>query len=264
MYGRGYQSGGLGFGPPITPDVVKQLLAANFAIFVLQLLSYGWTGGDVLTDLGALTPREFWHGSLWQPCTYMFLHGGLGHVAMNMLMLWMFGSPLALAWGARRFLRLYFACGVGAGLIIATLPYVLGAVGLHFPSLSANIPTLGASGAIFGVLLAYSFTFPNRTIVLIFPPVAFRAIWLIPILFLLEVMFGPANVSHVGHLGGALVAWLWMSRESDHRLLPSVAQIKLRWRRMRMRKRLRAVQREESDWRARGRRDRDRDDRTLH
>jgi len=264
MYGRGYQSGGLGFGPPITPDIVKQLLIANVGVFVAQTLSFGWGRGDLLTGLGSLTPTEFWHGQIWQPFTYMFLHAGIGHLAMNMLALWMFGSALALAWGTRRFLELYLVCGVGAGLIIATLPYVFGAVGLHFPSMSPYIPTLGASGAIYGVLLAYSFAFPDRTIMLIFPPVAFRAIWLIPILFLMEMTMGGANVSHVGHLGGVVVACLWMARGGNGRLLPSVAQLKLRWRRLRMRNRLRSVQRKELAWRERGRRGSDRVDHTLH
>lgn len=267
MYGRGYQRGGLGFGPPITPEIVKQLLLANGAVFVAQILSVGWMRADLLSTVGALTPAEFWRGRIWQPFTYMFLHAGIGHLAMNMLALWMFGSPLALAWGARRFLQLYFVCGVGAGLIIAALPYLLSAIGLQFGSTSPFLSTLGASGAIYGVLLAYSFTFPNRTIVLIFPPVAFRAIWLIPILFLMEATIGGSNVSHVGHLGGALIAWLWLSRGRDGRLLPSMAQLKLRWRRLRMRNRLRAVQREDLEWRARERRDAERkgrNDRSLH
>ena len=109
---------------------------------------------------------------------------------------------------SRRFLQLYFVSGVGAGLLIATIPYLLGLLGLQFSSTNPMIPTVGASGAIYGVLLAYSLAFPNRTIMLIFPPVAFRAIWLIPILFLIEAILGDSRVSHVGHLGGALVAWL--------------------------------------------------------
>lgn len=267
MYGRGYQSGGLGFGPPITPDVIKQLLIANAAVFALSVLAHGWGHAGLLDELGALVPSEFWRGRIWQPFTYMFLHAGLGHLGMNMLALWMFGSPLALAWGPRRFLQLYFVCGVGAGLVIATIPYALGLFGLYFPSMDPRIGTVGASGAIYGVLLAYSLAFPNRTIVLLFPPVAFRAIWLIPILFLLEAILGDPRVSHVGHLGGALIAWLWLRRGRGDRLLPTMAQLRLRWRRLRMRNRLRAVQREDLEWRARARRGerRDgRDDRTLH
>ena len=250
----------MGFGPPITPPVVKQLLIANAAVFVAQILFQGW-GLESLVALGAVTPREFWSGALWQPFTYMFLHGGIGHIALNMLALWMFGSPLALVWGTRRFLRFYLFCGVAAGLLIVALPYLFGLFGLHFSSLSPNIPTLGASGAIYGVLLAYSLTWPNRTIMLIFPPVAFRAIWLIPILFLMESMTGPSNVSHVGHLGGAAAAWHYLQREGGTGSLPTLEQLRYRWRRWRMRGRLRAVRREDEILRERSR---DPHDRTIH
>lgn len=253
MYGRGYQGGGygLGFGPPTTPPVIKQLLIANLAIFVAQF------AGLVPTRLLAATPIDVWqHGWIWQPFTYMWLHGGLGHVGMNMFVLWMFGSPVALLWGPQRFLRFYLGCGVGAGIIIVSWPWVaywLGAPGAQ----ALAMPTLGASGAIFGVLLAYSLTWPDRTIMFIFPPVAFRAIWLIPILFFLEIYLGPANISHVGHLGGVLVGWLLLRGHGDVGRLPSLEQLKYRWRRWRMRRRLRAVQQEE--WR-----DRDRPGPWLH
>jgi membrane associated rhomboid family serine protease len=251
----------MSFGPPVTPDVVKQLVIANVVAFVLQTLSFGRGGADALARLGAITPSEFWGGAVWQPFTYLFLHGGVFHLAMNMLTLWMFGSPLALAWGTRRFLELYFVSGVGAGLLIAVLPYVLSIVGLHFPSMSAYASTLGASGAVYGVILAYSLTWPNRTIMLIFPPVAMRAIWLIPALFLLEAWSGGGNISHTGHLGGVAMAWLWMQRRNGGRLLPTVTELRWRWQRWRMRGRLAAVRREEADARARSRTD---NDRRLH
>ena len=93
------------------------------------------------------------------------------------------------------------------------------------------------------MLLAYSLTWPDRTIMLIFPPVAFRAIWLIPLLFFMEIYFGPANVSHVGHLGGVLVGWLLLRSQGDARGLLSLDQIRWRFKRWRMRKRLRACRR---------------------
>ena len=243
MYGRGYQPGGLGFGPPITPPVVKQLLIANFAVFAAQIL-----GGLGRLPLEAV-PADFWtRGFLWQPFTYMFLHGGLGHIAANMFTLWMFGSQLALLWGPQRFLRFYLACGVGAGLLIVTYPWIPVLLGASSP-MTLTIPTLGASGAVFGVLLAYSLTWPDRTIMLIFPPVAFRAIWLIPLLFFMEIYFGPPNVSHLGHLGGVLVGWLLLRARGDAGRLMTLDQLKYRWRRWRMRRRLRAVQMD--DWRSR-------------
>ena len=254
MYGRGTRQAGFGFGPPVTPDVIKQLLLANFVLFVVQQVSPG------ITELFAIRPILVWHeGYLWQVFTYMWLHGSLGHLAMNLLALWMFGSPLAMAWGAARFLRFYLVCGVGAGMLIAAWPYLVYLLGIGGPGNLMPI-TLGASGAIYGVLLAYSLTWPDRTIMLIFPPVALRAIWLIPGLFLMTmIMYPGGNVSHVGHLGVVLVGWLYLRRSGHPNSVITVSQLKHRWRRFRMRQRLRAVR--EDDFEARRRRD---NDRTLH
>ena len=101
------------------------------------------------------------------------------------------------------------------------------------------------------MILAYSLTWPDRTIMLIFPPVAFRAIWLIPALFFMTLFFGGGNVSHVGHLGGVIVGWLYLRREGDAGSLFSWAQLKYRWRRYRMRRKLRAVQYDEYEARRR-------------
>jgi len=254
VYGRGYRQPGLGFGPPITPDVIKQLLVVNFVVYVAQQLR------PELTEVFAVRPLMVWQeGYLWQPFSYMWLHGSLGHLAMNLLSLWMFGSPLALAWGAKRFLQFYLVCGVGAGFLIASWPYLAYGLGISGPD-SLRSYTLGASGAIYGVLLAYSLTWPDRTIMLIFPPVAFRAIWLIPGLFFMTLLMDPrGNVSHVGHLGGVLVGWLYLRRSGHADRVITVAQLKHRWRRFRMRQRLRAVR--DEDFEARRRRDHDR---TLH
>ena len=239
MYGQGggrrgnQQPSGLGFGPPVTPQIVKQLLIANTAIYVAQNVVPG------LFAVGALTPRLFIEqGFLWQPFTYMWLHGGIWHLLMNLFVLWMFGSQLALLWGPKRFLRFYLICGVGAGFFIVAIPFVTQMV--HGPG-ELEIPTVGASGAIYGVLLAYSLTWPNRTIMLIFPPVAFRAIWLIPALFLMSWASGAQNVSHVGHLGGVVVAWLYLRRSGDAGRLFSFEQLRFRWRRYRLRKQMRTV-----------------------
>ena len=231
----------MGFGPPVTPPVIKQLLIANAVVFFAQYAFQQLPVWGLLTA----SPTDFWrHGYVWQPFTYMWLHGGLGHILANMFGLWMFGSPVALVWGPQRFLRYYLLCGVGAGLIIVSYPWIPVLLGGTSP-LSLQYPTLGASGAIFGVLLAYSLTWPDRTIMLIFPPVAFRAIWLIPLLFFMEIYFGPANVSHLGHLGGVLVGWLLLRSQGDTRGLLSLDQVKWRFKRWRMRKRLRSVQMEQ-------------------
>jgi len=238
VYGRGHSSPGLGFGPPVTPSIIKQLLIANAAVFVAQMLFSRQLVQTpigvipIIEYFGAVTPMLFWGKSyLWQPFTYMWLHGGFAHILLNCFALWMFGSQLALAWGAKRFLRYYLLCGVGAGFIIATYPYLTELLP-GFGAAGTEYMTLGASGAIYGVLLAYSLTWPDRTIMLIFPPVAFRAIWLIPALFVLTLMMDPrGNISHVGHLGGVVVGWIYLRRSGKAGKLFTINQLKYRWRR---------------------------------
>jgi membrane associated rhomboid family serine protease len=230
-------------GPPITPPVIKQIMIANAVVFLAQQFA------PETTLYGSIIPAGFWQlGYLWQPFTYMWLHASFGHIAMNMFMLWMFGSQLALAWGPKRFLRFYLICGVGAGLIIATYPYLMMTV--HPGGLMSH--TLGASGAVYGVLLGYSLTWPDRTIMLIFPPVSFRAIWLIPGLFLMSMMFQSGqNISHIGHLGGVIVGWIYLRRKGHTGALFTLSHLKSRWKRYKMRKKLRAVRYEEFEARRR-------------
>ena len=242
MYGRGHHPG-MRIGPPITPPIIKQIMIANAVVFLIQQVS------PEVTFYGSLVPHSFWQlGYLWQPFSYMWLHASFGHIAMNMFMLWMFGSQLALAWGPKRFMRFYLICGVGAGLIIATYPYLM----MQINPLGLVSYTLGASGAVYGVLLAYSLTWPDRTIMLIFPPVAFRAIWLIPGLFLMSMMFQSGqNISHIGHLGGVIVGWIYLRRKGHANAVFTLGHLKSRWKRHQMRKKLREVRYEEFEARRR-------------
>ena len=254
MYGRGYQGSGMQFGPSFTPPIVKQLMIANAATFVLQAVF------PVVVEFGSVRPALVWQGGfLWQPFTYMWLHAGLMHIGFNMFALWMFGSALALHWGEQRFLRYYLTCGIGAGALIATVPMLplIGGWGELFGPI--GIPTLGASGAVFGVLLGFSFTWPDRTIQLLFPPIPLKAIWLIPMLLFFEIFGQPSNVSHLGHLGGAVVGWMYLLNEGKTPGAPTLKTLKLRYQRYTMRKKLRSVHDE-------ARRDRNRrdNDRTFH
>lgn len=255
MYGRGSQ---MGFGPPTTPQIIKSLMIANGVVFLLQMAS------PLVTQFGTVSPAQVWLGfEFWRPFTYMWLHapGSIFHILFNMFALWMFGSPLALYWGEQRFLRYYLVCGVGAGILIATVPWLVVLAGLMQVSGELAIPTLGASGAVMGVVLAYTFTWPDRTIMLIFPPMPLKAIWLIPVLLVMEFM-GPSNVSHLGHVGGLLVGWVYLVREGRTPGAPTLDSLKHRWHRYRMRQKIRALHQE--DRREREERLRDDDDRPRY
>jgi len=253
------------FGPPETPEIIKQLMIANAVVFGLQLIS-----PPSFSDLAAVRPSAVWgEGYFWQPFTYMWLHGGFMHIAMNCFALWMFGSELAMVWGKERFLRFYLMCGIGSGFVIATWPFVLLFAGVDVDGLDTH--TLGASGAIYGVVLGYSLMWPDRRIALIFPPISFRAIWLIPGLLVMTIaMSGPeGGISHIGHLGGVLVGWLYLRQNgltsgSDSSQASRTVGFKSnvlqrRLRRWRMRKKLRAVPPEKTEQRPK-----DRDHKGLH
>jgi membrane associated rhomboid family serine protease len=215
--------------------MVKRLLIANGVIWLLQLLIPG------ITAVGALSSYAVLQGYLWQPFTYMWLHDPYGpwHILFNMFALWMFGGQLEQVWGSRRFLRFYLTCGVGAGLLIFVTNLFV----------APGVATLGASGAIYGVLTAFSLLWPDRTIMLLFPPIPIKAIWFIPLLFVMQLASGPSNVSHVGHLGGVLVAGFILRKELTRYI--SGRGLRHRWNRYRMRHRLRAVRREEWERRRR-------------
>ena len=224
--------------------MVKWILIANVVIFVAEGL-FGPQFQQGLQEFGALSVDRMVQGYLWQPATYMWLHGSFMHIAFNMFALWMFGGPLEQVWGSRRFLRFYLQCGIGAGVVIFFWNALLG-----FPYL-----TLGASGAIFGLLTAFSLMWPERT-VFIFPfPVPIKAIWFIPILFLLQFMWGGERISYIGHLGGVLVAGFLMRTELLRAL--NLRSLKYHWHRYRMRGRLRSVRK--GEW-ERKKRSRDDDD----
>src|SRR5437870_3622492 len=143
------------FGPgPLTP-AIKAIIAANVAAFLISLVV------PAITLTFGLRPADiFGRLHIWQPITYMFLHAGIFHILFNMLALWMFGVELERTWGSRYFLQYYFICGVGAAMTTMLLSFVPGAFGEQlYYSL-----TIGASGAVYGILLAYALYFPSRSI----------------------------------------------------------------------------------------------------
>jgi membrane associated rhomboid family serine protease len=182
-------------------STIKALLLANVIVYLFMLLSneiqqafYGFFG---LVPALAIPKLH-----LWQFFTYMFLHGGFLHLLLNMFVLWMFGSELEALWGKRVFLQYYFVCGVGGGLT-----YVATTWGSH-------IPLVGASGAIFGILLAYGLLFPNRRILLyfLFPIKAKYFVFILGVFELLAAQQQRVDgIGHFAHLGGMLFGYLFLA-----------------------------------------------------
>ena len=195
---------------PSTPPVVKNIIIANcVALLATTLLPFG----DELLARFALFNIEspFFHS--YQIFTYMFLHGGISHLFFNMFALWMFGRQLEYEQGSQRFFTYYMVSGVGAALLqmgvgYAEYQHAVAAGGMQGARHLLYVPTVGASGAVFGLLLAFGVLHPNNVIMLIFPPIALKAKWFVLIYGLLELFFGlsgyQSGVAHFAHLGGML------------------------------------------------------------
>lgn len=208
----------------MTPPVVKNLIIANcVALLATTLLPFG----DAIIERFALfnIKSPLFHS--YQVFTYMFLHGGVSHLFFNMFALWMFGRQLEIELGSQRFLTYYLVCGIGAALLqlgvgYAEYAHAVAANGIRSSMYLLGIPTVGASGAVYGLLLAFGVLHPNNIIMLIFPPIALKAKWFVIIYGLLELFFGisgyQAGVAHFAHLGGmlwglALLYW-WRKRRN--------------------------------------------------
>jgi membrane associated rhomboid family serine protease len=187
------------------PPVTKTLMIVNVLIFLVGLLLPGV--GELFGDIGALYP---WQAGVWglepggrffptQYITYQFLHAGFSHIFLNMLGLWMFGSELEQMWGSRRYLIFYLLCGIGAGLIQSVVTTITGDMAV----------TVGASGAVYGLLTAFAVLNPDRIIFLMFFPLKARyAIMVIIAMGVVGGISGSDNIAHFAHLGGALVGYV--------------------------------------------------------
>ncbi len=215
-YYRPPSFGGFSFFPP----VIKWLLITNGAIWLLTaiVLRPFNIGGDSLVsylvglfalwpvDLGFSSLTSFWP---WQLVTYTFLHADFWHVFFNMLMLWMFGMEIENLWGSRKFLIFYLLSGVAGGLANLLITAMMGSV----------FPTIGASGAVFGVLIAFGMLFPNRPVYLYFL-LPIPAKWLIAGMVGINLFYGVfgggGNVAYFAHLGGAAFGFLYMLGEMSY------------------------------------------------
>ena len=194
---------GFGIGGGWTP-AVKTLIIACVVGFSLQIFDQ-FAGAPSFTSKFGLVPALVTHKFyVWQLITYIFLHGGFFHILFNMFALWMFGTPLEQTWGSRRFLRFYVICGVGAGFIILLWNSI---------TTEPSVVTLGASGAIYGLLLAYGVIFKDRPILMWFLfPVPSR--WFVIItgaLVLWASITDPTGgVAHLAHLGGMAFGYVYL------------------------------------------------------
>jgi membrane associated rhomboid family serine protease len=225
-------------------ETIKHLLIVNVILFIApQLLQID------LTNILALHFPKNEHFGIWQYVTHMFMHGGFGHILFNMYGLWAFGTPLEQMWGRNKFIFFYFSAGIGAGLIYTLVNYyqfnqiyelflqtgmnsqeilsVLETMSTKDPRVVENItqeqfnkivtlyntPAVGASGAIYGVLVAFGMYFKDAKLALIFLPIPIAAKYFIPAIILIDVFFGMTkysigNIAHFAHIGGAIIGFI--------------------------------------------------------
>ena len=179
---------------PSLPPVTRALILICVAVFAMQQLL-------PLVGLLALWPLQGGNFMPWQVFSYAFLHGDLLHLFFNMLALWMFGAEIERLWGGKRYLQFLLASSMAAALVQLVWTLLIG----------SRVPTLGASGATYGLLLAFGMLFPNRTIMLLIPPIPMKAKFFVAIFGALELVLGvmgPSGIAHFAHLGGMLGGFL--------------------------------------------------------
>lgn len=219
------------------PEIIKQLIVVNVIVFIGSQFA-----GDITYDVLALHyPKNDLFG-VWQLVTHMFMHGSISHILFNMFGLWMFGAPLVQMWGKNKFLFFYFSTGIGAALLqlfvyhlqiqdwvneLVGQGYQLDAI---YSSLQGgqslfNVTMVGASGALYGVLVAFAVMFPNAELMLIFLPIPIKAKYFVPLILVMDLFFGFSSysmgpIAHFAHVGGAvtgfLIMWYWKRNQFNN------------------------------------------------
>ena len=197
------------------PKVTKNLIIINIVVFIATLFNENFMIGT----FGLFYPTSVYF-RWWQPITHMFMHGGFWHIFFNMYTLFIFGVVVERIIGSKKFLLFYFVCGLGAAGLQMLTQYIEMQSFLASGSQSAmegiialkSTPTVGASGAIYGVLMGYAMLFPDSKMTLLFPPVTLSAKWMVVIFAAIELFTGVAGwadgIAHFAHLGGMLIGWL--------------------------------------------------------
>lgn len=226
-------------------DTVKHLLIINVIFFFASTIL-----GEIMYDLFAMHYPNNPNFFVWQPITHMFMHGDLTHIMFNMFGLWMFGTPLEQIWGKKKFIFFYISAGLGAALLqitvyhidIVSVNQILSEYGLSKGEIDLFYETgrlnksliqsvgedrlfsgiqsfkalmVGASGALYGILVAFAMLFPNVQLMLLFPPIPVKAKYLVPILILFDLFFGFTSysvgpIAHFAHIGGAITGFIMM------------------------------------------------------
>ncbi len=192
------------------PRGVKWLMIVNVAFFLAYFFADLWRWDALFAPFQLVPSDTVERLHIWQPFTYLFLHDprGVSHILLNMLMLFFVGKTLEETWGLEKFLRFYFLCGIGAAFCVIVVGYLIG---------EKNVPTIGASGAIFGLLLAFGMLFPDATILfgMVFPIKAKYAVMILGAIAFLGTLKGGGAISHIAHLGGMLCGFLVLRADRD-------------------------------------------------
>ena len=187
------------------PQGIKTIIIINIIIYIFLELS--GLKSDIFRQFGLIPSKTLFEAYIWQPFTYMFLHDGFFHILLNMLFLWMFGKDVEQSWGKITFYKYYLVTGVGSGMLNATIHH------------DSTIPVVGASGAVFGILLAFAMLYPNRIVLLygLVPiKIKYLVIGLAIIALFSSILMNNSRVSHLTHLSGMITGyiylnWRWLS-----------------------------------------------------
>lgn len=217
------------------PPGVKWLLISNTAVFILSaFIPYTFRVSWLALSAYAVLRVGF----VWQLVTYLFLHGGIWHLVFNMLALWMFGTPLERDWGTRRFLKFYFYCGIAAGVCVVAVNALLGGQNWY-------VPTIGASGAILGLLVGFGVLYPNQTVLMSFLfPIKAKYMVMIYAAVELWMTFGAnTGVSSVAHLGGMAFGYLYLKSRMPRMRVPDFGAAYRQWKVRRAKKKFQVYMR---------------------
>ena len=225
------------FGPgPVTP-AVKAIIWTNIALFVLRLMFE-----PIIEYLGLIPALVVEKGWIWQVATYLFLHADAWHILFNMLGIWMFGTELERLWGTKAFVRFYAVTGIGAGIAVVALSL------LPFQVMSGmyRVATIGASGALYGLLLGYAMHWPERPVLLILIPIPAK--YFVMIYGALALLSFGGRVSAAAHLGGLVIGYVYLKRFRFGGITSEIKYRYLKWKMNRLRRKFDVYSGGRSDW----------------